>query len=86
LSRPAHDAAPLRVAALDCGGGQEYLAYQRGSRRQIPQRGDVQVFHGGVMIAGGQRDPTHSAKKPITASAELCAGKPVREFINPDNR
>jgi hypothetical protein len=39
-----------------------------------------------VMIAGGQRDPTHSAKKPITASAELCAGKPVREFINPDNR
>jgi hypothetical protein len=57
LQHPAYDVSRLGIAALDRGGGQEYLAYQRGSRCQIPRRQRVQVFRGGVVIAGGERDP-----------------------------
>ena len=44
----AHQARSLGVAALDGGGGQEYLAHQCGSRRQVPQKSRVQVLLSGL--------------------------------------
>ena len=57
LEQAPNHASGRRVTALDGGGGQEYLAYQRGSWRQVPQRPGVQVPRGGLVIVGGERDP-----------------------------
>ena len=57
LEDTAQDAGGHRVAALDRGGGQQYLAHQRAPRRQLAQRRRPQVFLRGVVVAGGERDP-----------------------------
>ena len=66
---PAAFGSPRSIAAA----ASEYLAYQRGSRRQIAQRRRVQVFHGGVVITGGERDLGQQQAAP-------GGGKPVGQF------
>jgi hypothetical protein len=65
LEHPAYDASRLRVTALDRGRGQEYLPYQRDSRRQIPQRRRVQVFHGHVVVEFGNRNRLVKFSRPF---------------------
>jgi hypothetical protein len=55
LDHLSNDASCPGVAALDRGGGQEYLAHQRAPCRQVPERRRVQVLQRGVVIAGGER-------------------------------
>ncbi len=64
VEHAADDAVGSGVAALDRGGGQEYLAYQRGSRCQVPQRPRIQVLQGSAVIVRGERDPGQQQTAP----------------------
>jgi hypothetical protein len=77
----AYDARGLRVTELDRGGGHEYLAYQRGSRRQIFRRQRVQLFRGSAAIAGGETilassTPRRVAESPPASSAAERRSRP----------
>ena len=81
LEHAAHDARGPGVAALDRGRGQQYLADQRGSRRQVPQRRRVQVPARGVVVACGERDPGQQQAAPGRgqAAGQLGRGAQVAE-------
>ena len=73
LEHTAHNASRRGVAALDGGGGQEYLAYQRGFLFIDPDPTISAVFLGRVTVAirklAGPQFPESSSMQAPSPSA-----------------
>ena len=79
LERPGEDAGRQGIAAADRGAGQQELADQGASRRQLARR-RLQVLLRGVVIAGGERD---LSQQEDAARARQAGAPPPEEAERP---